>query len=82
MDELTLHAHLLSLLCKVLLILDGSRQVIEEYVSISGCESKGVHRVVNGKPLNQRSGYPYLEGDLQLISLALLSEIDQVKDAL
>ena len=82
MDEFTLHAHLLSLPCKILLVLDGRRQVVEENVSVGGCEGKGVHWVVNGKPFNQRSRYPYLEGDLQLISLALLTEIDQVEDAL
>ena len=81
MDKLGLHSHLLSLLCKILLILDSSRQVIKEYVSISGCKSKGIHWVVNGKPFNQCSWYPDLKGDFQLISLTLLAEIDQVKDA-
>ena len=81
-DELGFHAHLLSLPCKILLILDGSRQVIEEYVSITGSESKGIHWVVDGKPFNQSARNPYLKSNFQLISLTLLSEIDQIKDAL
>ena len=76
MDKLSLHTHLLSLFCKILLILDCSRQVIEEYVSISSRKSKGIHWVVNGKPFNQRSRYPNLKGDFQLISLTLLAKID------
>ena len=82
MDKLGLHTHLLPLLCKILLILDSSRQVIEEYVSISGCKSKSIHWVVNGEPFNQRSWYPDLKSNFQLISLALLAKIDQVKYAL
>ena len=81
-DELGFQAHLLSLPCKILLILDGSRQIIEEYVSISGSESKGIHWVVDRKPFNQSARYPYLKGNFQLISLTLLAQIDKVKDAL
>ena len=81
-DELGFHAHLLSLPCKILLILDGSRQVIEEYVSITGSESKGIHWVVDGKPFNQSARNPYLKSNFQLISLTLLAKIDQIKDAL
>ena len=37
--------------------------------------------MVHGKPFDQRSWYPNFKGNLQLISLSLLAEIDQVKDA-